>query len=472
MEAHAQVAVTDPANDRLNEFYVLNRDRWVNALRNFVEKPEMVSESGEALSERGVQVGALALPEAAPTNVVLNVPYLTGKDGFSEQKAIALAIHEAGHFAVPGISEAEHKFLDQVAVLLTWKRNATKTTLKEMRVKNKSSHGSLALTSDGLKLVQFPGDYSISVTHLETGWEEILKPKCHLNSHPCIGYLGEDWVKVALDDKTYSVRNLLTNQTVTIDVGKHLDNGGLMANLRVETWVKDSKLYVSSTGGISVYDLNTGENQVVPLPNHDGRPGGPENLSASMKTLARLEDNAYSFVDIRTGKILDFVRVSAWFVRTIFLDENRVLISNPYGVDRAEDKIVDIATGKAVPVDSGAYVGRTESTLYFGPNNDKGVGSEMTALNVKTLARTAIAFGDGAVYRVGLQGDGDKFLVSDEAGKVWLFDAGTSQLQPVNATDQSETPVFIKTTASGRVAVTRTEGSGREGSKVVVRWLD
>jgi hypothetical protein len=64
-------------------------------------------------------------------------------------------------------------------------------------------------------------------------------------------------------------------------------------------------------------------------------------------------------------------------------------------------------------------------------------------------------------------------LASTQDGDLVLFDiASPEKLIKVADKATKETPYLFAVTASGRVAISTTEGNGREDRKVIVRWLE
>jgi len=111
---------------RVLTFFQRHQPKWLEALRSFSEDSEKVVETKEVLKEHGKPVGALSYPPESPEKVLLSIPYLTTHAGFPYDKAFILAMHEAAHFAIPVMSEEEHRYLDQISHLVLKARNANR----------------------------------------------------------------------------------------------------------------------------------------------------------------------------------------------------------------------------------------------------------------------------------------------------------------------------------------------------------
>lgn len=352
-------------NEQLNSFYVKHRSSWIANLQRLADTKEMVLETNQTLQEFGNSMGALAIPEGAPQKVVLSVPYLTVRDGFPESKAIALAIHEAGHFSVPDISADSHPLFDQVAVALSIRRVPFSAREKRLPRPDEEFWAPLSVTDDGTKLVEYLGRDRLGIVQLETGWRDILTGKE-------VEYLGANWAKVVVDSSHLKFKNLVTNQIVSFETNE----------ATVKTFVRQGRIYRSSPRAIQVYDLTTGREWEVILPRRTEKPLESAQLSPDDKIAAYFEgDGSVSFLDLSSGRLLDFVRTGFWIDRVTFLNDRHVLLSSPgkydpekwpFGPERKiRHWVLEVGKSNAEHVDAGKFIGNHQTTTFFMDNDER-----------------------------------------------------------------------------------------------------
>ncbi|MGE0617037.1 MAG: hypothetical protein AB7P04_15510 [Bacteriovoracia bacterium] len=290
----------------LSAFYAKHRTRWQAALKEFSQNPDAIKVTEASLKEAGITVGAESVPAADPRYVRLSVPYLTGVDGFTEAKAFALAVHEAGHFAAGALTETEHDFLDQIGVLLYQKRPVSK---KSQYVFKDVGWTGFKLTSDGRILTAKGPEGELVTVNLESGdrlvevagksegpWEP---------SWPQYQLLDGDRVLVRFAERKYVVRNQRTNQVQTFQVAGDYYTARPSPDQR--------SIWLGNRVSFTVVDLKSGHETPYSLhiPDSGRDPFDIQWVSRDLKRYARqdLTNDVVPILSTGDHRVLDFVRM-------------------------------------------------------------------------------------------------------------------------------------------------------------------
>lgn len=106
------------SNEKARALYKDKRALWIKSLEQMATDPNMYIIRDYVLNELGSSPASRVEPAKYPTHVVLASTYLTKESPLDDMRGMALAIHEAGHFATLYPGDEEHKLFDIVAAKL------------------------------------------------------------------------------------------------------------------------------------------------------------------------------------------------------------------------------------------------------------------------------------------------------------------------------------------------------------------
>jgi len=459
MEQNTEIGNKDPMRDELTIFYRTYRERWMKALEHFVFDAEMVVETSETLMEDGILVGAKSLPAHAPKTVKLSVPYLSGREGFTLSKAFALAVHEAGHFAKPEISQAEHPYLDQIANLLFWQRSSVAQS-REYRLNFDfwMNRGSM-LTTDGSSLMMINPQNALMTLDIESGLKMVEK-----DSH----IAGQNWV-YQQKDAAVKLRNQITREQISLTVPESYTFSGVLSDDR--TLVLTKNVPESKAGSILIRDLRTGEERAVDTMSktHFG-----SSFSEGYKMEVHRGRYGVTFFDLTNQEVLDFVQFGegrhASPFGSFFISNKLALVwwyhSGPdftYDLRKIGEKTI-------ARISANAYLGKVKGgkqLAFTRPEHgyDKDAGILFYDLDSGTESVVSVP-GLDKVERFGNQ---TKVVIEKRDSSLWLTDLeDPSKLERLTQEDVLEELHGAYSTVEGRVVVTQEYDT----KTLIVRYLD
>lgn len=475
MQVHDTVSVRPGVSPELEAFYQQHRLEWMAQLDRFVNDPQMIREVSEKLIHNNVSVGGLSSPPEAPTEVLLSVPYLTTRAGFPTEKAMALAIHESGHFAIREMDMKQHAYLDQIASLLLWARD--KKSVKPIyRVPYVATHGSVAITSDGRKLIQKDGGDALVIHDLQTGLETVLRSS-GTRLHPASGtvYCGSDWVAIAKSERQYQIQNLVTNEAALIDISKMASETELLANIHPMFQVRGHQMSIQIGYFVLTHDLRDHSDKLQELPKNPGSSYFNDDLS--VVAVVEAERRRVTFQNPRTGEILDWFRSPKRIGTVSFLSLKKALVR--WSGDRETGAtIVDLSREEAsydhLP---GDFRGVTDDCkgLVFVENPGFDANINISIYDVETRETQKVKFNSaGYSNRIHFGMLGNSLVLEPKPFQLALFDVNSGQSTSIKS-EESEHPMEFSPTLFGRalISLTGTSYNGKVGKdELVVRFID